>query len=561
MNKRNLSILIVLAVAVATLVVGCAGPTNTPVPTNSPTPTPDLQNVTLPISSTVVTYKAMMSINEAAQDYKNSPLWTAADGGQGAIADLTNINVTFTSILNANYSNEFTLMLASKQYPDIFGYPTGAGATLYPGGLEQGVDDGVILDVKPLLEGNAPLYWQMLNQPKILIDVQTDKGYIPAVYQIKELMNDKFATTWGMMIRKDWLDADGLSVPTTIDEWHTVLTAFKEKNGAEFPLLKHLGDNPIMMAAYGIVTNPANQFGNGNKLFYPDSAGKIHYGGIEQGYADYLKTLSQWYAEKLYDRDFDTRFIYDLPGEATLVAQGKAGATGGFWGWSGMFKGFAAGAGLTGFQWVAAPAPKLNASDANPPMQYDVPKYVSDPWVITKNAKNPELLLQLFNWMCTDKGSLLMNYGIENDSYTLVDGKPTFTDKILKSDKGAEPFWEIYTGNFQPNKKVWGEDIVKQMNNADDLAQSAIHAASVTSVIVTYTLTADEATQVGNIMGDIQTYILEQYVKAVKDPAIAAKWMDVQAAQIKTMGIQDAIDICQTAYDRYMAKAEAIGLK
>ena len=39
----------------------------------------------------------------------------------------------------------------------------------------------------------------------------------------------------GGIIRKDWLDELGLAVPETLDEWHTVLTAFKEKKGAEAP--------------------------------------------------------------------------------------------------------------------------------------------------------------------------------------------------------------------------------------------------------------------------------------------------------------------------------------
>jgi putative aldouronate transport system substrate-binding protein len=542
--KRILSLVSVLILSLAVF-VGCAAPTATPTLGPTATPTPDLNNVTLPLVDTLTVYKAMMSINESAQDYKNSPVWDAIPG-------LTNVKLEFTSILNTNYATEFNLMLAAKTYPDIFSYPTGAGAASYPGGLEQAVDDGIILDLKPMLEANAPLYWSMLNKPENLRDCVTDKGYIPAVYQIKTLKDDKPATVWGMMIRKDWLDKDGLAMPTTIDEWHTVLTTFKEKNGATYPLLKHLGDNPVFMQAYGVITNPANQFGSGVKLFYPDKDGKIRYGGTEQAYADYLKTLSQWYAEGLYDRDFDTRFIYDLPGEAALVGQGKAGATGGFWGWSGMFYG--ASTEQTGFNWVAAPAPKLTATSELPGMQIDVPKYLSDPWVITKAAKNPELLLKLFNWMCTDAGSLLMNYGVAGDSYTMVSSKPTFTDKILKNDKGAEPFWEIYTGNFQPNKLVFSKEIIDQMNTPTDLAQQEVFSSSVNPIYITYSLNAEEATQVGNIMSDIQTYILEQYVLAVKDPAVAAKWMDVQAKQIQSMGIADAIAICQTAYDRYMAK-------
>jgi len=542
MNKRFWSVLVVLALALAVL-ASCAAPTNTPGPTA--TPTPDISKVSLPLADTVQTFKAFLAINESAQDYKDNVVWKK-------VAELTNVQLDFTSVLSSNYTTEFNLMLAAKTYPDLFAYPSGSGSVNYTGGLEQAVDDGVALDVKPLLATDAPLYWSLLNKPEILRDIQTDKGYIPGVYQVTELTNDKPAFVWGMMIRKDWLDTDGLTMPTTIDEWHTVLTAFKDKNGATFPLLKHLGDNPIFMQAYGIVANPANQFGSGVGLFYPDTSGKIHYGGVEQGYADYLKTLSAWYAEGLYDRDFDTRGIYDLPGEAALVGTGKAGATGGYLAWKGMFYGAAST--QTGFAWVAAPAPKLTATSDLPSEQVTFPKYVSDPWVITKACKNPDLLLKLFNWMCTDQGQLLMNWGVEGDSYTMVNGKPQFTDKILKSDKGASAYLEIYNGNFAPLKLEHGPVQSAQLIDAATTTEQNVQVDSVNTVYLTWQLTADESTQVNAIMSDIQTYIQEQYALAVKSPTVAAGWMATQAAQIKSMGIDNAITIMQTAYDRYMAK-------
>ena len=40
----------------------------------------------------------------------------------------------------------------------------------------------------------------------------------------------------GMAMRKDWLDELGLDVPVTYDDWHNVLTAFKEQKGATAPL-------------------------------------------------------------------------------------------------------------------------------------------------------------------------------------------------------------------------------------------------------------------------------------------------------------------------------------
>ena len=545
MKKRLVTVLIVLTLTVAMLVACTPAPTATNAPTA--TPTPDISIVTLPLTTTPTTFKVLASINEAAQDYKDNVVWKK-------VAELTGVTFEFQSVLSANYGTEFNLMLASKQYPDLFMYPAGAGAAQYPGGLEQGVDDGVILDIKSLIPTVAPLYWQLMNKPEVLRDALTDKGYLPAVYQFRELYNGNPSNVWGMMIRQDWLTADGLSMPTTVPEWYTVLKSFKDKHGADFPLLMHLGDNPIFMQAYGIITNPANRgAGDPKALFYPDADNKMHFGGVEQGYADYLKELSKWYAEGLYDRDFSTRFIFDLPGEAAIVGQGEAGATGGYLAWKGMF--FGAAKDQTGFQWVAAPAPKLTATSDKPFEQVTFPKYLTDPWVITKACKNPELVLKLFNWMCTEEGSVLMNYGIEGDSYTKgTDGKLTFTDKILKNDKGATAFLEIYNGNFQPKNLSNTPPIYEQLNDAATLAENKLQLDSVQTLYVTYGMTADESTRLNAIMADVTTYIQEQYVLAVMDPAVAATWMDVQAKQMNDMDIAAAIEIVQGAWDRYMAK-------
>ncbi|MNF94974.1 hypothetical protein D3C84_777060 [compost metagenome] len=64
--------------------------------------------------------------------------------------------------------------------------------------------------------------------PEIRKQISTDSGEI---YSFPFIRNDPYLLTYyGLALRKDWLDKLKLEVPTTIEEWHTVLKAFKEKS-------------------------------------------------------------------------------------------------------------------------------------------------------------------------------------------------------------------------------------------------------------------------------------------------------------------------------------------
>lgn len=86
----------------------------------------------------------------------------------------------------------------------------------------------------------------------------------------------------GSIIRKDWLDELGLAVPETLDEWHTVLTAFKEKKGAEAPLCYQysmLGSGEFV-GAFGITRG------------FTVENGKVVLGRLILGYKDFLSTFA-----------------------------------------------------------------------------------------------------------------------------------------------------------------------------------------------------------------------------------------------------------------------------
>ena len=98
-------------------------------------------------------------------------------------------------------------------------------------------------------------------------------------------------------IRTDWLDNLGLSIPTTLDEYHDVIYAFvyndPDGNG-ENDTLGISGANfnfHYVFGAYGIMPDS----------YYLQDDGSVIYTSTTEAYKNALKTLASWYQEGLID--------------------------------------------------------------------------------------------------------------------------------------------------------------------------------------------------------------------------------------------------------------------
>jgi putative aldouronate transport system substrate-binding protein len=495
--------------------------------------------VKLPLTDKPVNFKAFRMANSAEHYMNKNESWKTLSEKTGIYFEWQN------PIGPANAEQTFESLLASQQLPDLVFNSVNFA---YPGGLEKAVDDGVYIDLKDKLEKYAPNYWAKISANEdIMNEITTNKGYIAGIYQIQELYKDKPGLIRGMMLRGDWLEELKLPVPKTIDDWYVTLKAFKEKKKAAFPLLigATYGVEQSFLSAFGILAEPVGA----NALpqhFYPDSNGKIRYVGIEAGYQEYLKTMSKWYKEGLLDRDFMTRSYYDLPSRAKVMGNNESGAASMYINWIDMFK---SAANDSNFKLVAAPFPvRTEGEIATIPITR--PKYTTEPISITSACKQPELLLKFLDYLCTDEGSLQANYGVLGDTYVMENNIPRLTDKVLKNPLGASVAMDIYTGDFQPFRLQFGENLTKQVYSKSSLDQRDVFYDSSKLIYLDYQLTAEESEKLNRIMGDIVSYTSEQTIRAILDPAVAEKWMEVQAKHIKSMKIDEAITIIQAAYDR-----------
>lgn len=457
----------------------------------------------------------------------------------------TGITIEFQHPAVGQASEQFNLLLADTDLPDLIEY----NWLGYSGGPEKAIEDAVIIPLNDVIDQYCPNLKAYLEaNPDIDKMIKTDNGTYYCFPFIRG--DDKLLTSVGAMFRGDWLEELGLEVPTTIDEWHTVLTAFKEKKGADAPFTYQyssagLTDNNPLAYAYGAPRG-----------FYLGDDGTIHYGAVEDGYKEYLMTMNQWMSEGLIDVDLAT-----LTGDqvAAKITNGSAGASFGYCG-SGMGNWIQAGQSTDEkYMLVPAPYPTLEKG-ATPEFGQRDNNYVTTGAVaITTSCKNVELAARLLDYGYSEEGTMLYNFGIEGESYTMdADGNAVYTDLILNNPEGLAITHAMggymranYNGPFVQNvrysEQYYQLDSQKEAMNVWTATNMKKH------LVPPITPTAEESKEQAQYLSEISTYRDEMTLKFILGNASFDEW-DKYVETIKGMNLDRVLEIQNAALERYNSR-------
>lgn len=444
----------------------------------------------------------------------------------------TNVHVDFIHPAEGQELEQFNILVNStKDMPDVIQ----SYATYYKGGMDKAIKDGVYIRLNELIDKYAPNFKKLLQEdPELARQVMTDEGNIYAFPVIGEDKNEP--AWWGPVIRKDWLKDLGLKEPETIDDWYNVLKQFKEKKNATAPLMiSKKGIDP-----YGTIISA---FNIGDSFYKKGNT--VKYGPMEPEFKDYLATMNKWYNEGLIDKDFATR---DKKSREALITSGKTGA---YLTEYSLVDQYLAAVKSTDSKAEFAPTiqPSLKAGEN---VHYRVVNNRNGGYeaVITSACKNPERVVKWFDYAYGKEGYMLFNYGIEGTSYTMVDGKPKFTDVMTKNPDGLD-FWTVcnkYKLDVGPYLRDY--KAVPDFTQFDKDAMDKWTKAETDYVMPPINMTAEENDDYSAIMGDIDTYRDEMVLKFITGKEPLSKF-DSYVAQLKKMRIDEAIKINQAALERY----------
>jgi len=546
--KRTITMLLLLGL-IAVLFTGCSGkPEQTPAPmpaqTTQPSANPGSSETSdpaegnaLPFANGDVTFDVWWGMYEGAAPYISD---LATNIAWSNVIKRTGINLHFISQPTATESEQFNLMIASQDYPDII---KGAG-TLYSGGVDKAIDDGVYLRLNDLIEKYAPNYMRRLREPDDCTrDAMTDSGNMI----FAQIYNRRQAGFFGPLVRQDWLNDLGLEVPSTIAEWETVLTKFKdEKTGGAGPLqFSYSGFNfgEVFAGAFGIGGS-----GEGSAMILVD--GKIQYSFLLPEMRDYLETMNRWYKSGLIDQEFMTRGFL-LYAETSLLANNELGAFVSFFNQAGTFYRDNGVVADDDFFLSLAPIPSLNKGE-QPTVGLRMSRAAAGQGAITTACEDPVLAVKLIDYLFSDEGALLANYGLEGETFEYNDeGKPILSDLIIRNPDGmtasnAQFIYLIHNGPmfFYLDRE---EDVLDEEGKKYITLWDLPYPRTITGL----SFTADEGTEKATIMNDINTLVSENVIKFI----IGEKSFDEYDAfvnQIKSMNIERVIQIYTNAYERYL---------
>ncbi|MCI6520720.1 extracellular solute-binding protein [bacterium] len=546
MKKSNKVLALLTAVSLsAGLLAGCGGSASSASSSAAGSSTAaDSANAateefSYPMSGKELTYWCELNTNVSA-NYTNmgdTPF------GQG-LMERTGVTITYLHPPTGQLNEQFNLILADGDLPDIMEYTWQS----YPGGPQKAIEDGNILALNDIIDQYCPNLKAYLEaHPDVDRQCKTDEGNYYMFPFVRG--DDSLRVSTGLMIRQDWLNDLGLEMPTTIDEWHDVLTAFKTEKGATAPFAfeyttPSLRNNWPFMSAY-----------NTTAEFYVGDDGKIHYGPAEENYKEFLATMNQWYKEGLLDPDMPTAQLDQVSAKMT------SGASGASLGWIGSRMGVwttAAKETDPNYDLEAAPVPTLNKGETAKMGPMDNVVVNNGGAAITTRCKDIEAAARLLDWAYSDEGHMYYNFGTEGESYTMENGEPVYTDLILNNPDGL-PIAQAMSGYIRGNyngpfvqdvryaQQYYTMDCQKKAQATWTVPEASEH------VLPPITPSSGESEEFSAIMNEINTYRDEMTLKFILGTESLDNF-DKFVDTMNQMNLKRAIEIENSALDRYNAR-------
>ena len=451
------------------------------------------------------------------------------------LSEDTGVDFEFTLVSMMATSEQFNLAVASQSFPDIIATPS-----YYSGSLDDAIENDVYLDVTDMVEEYAPHYLALLEDPDIRRDAVSQEGRIAVFWEIAK---EPYPANTGLVVRQDWLDEVSMEAPVTYDELHDVLLAFKEQLGAESPL-----------------------FNDGSTLFKPLTAGynfqgsfcnidgKAIYSATAEGFKDYITMMNQWYSEGLIHPDF---YVYeensvDVTNERTrLVNSNQVGV------WSNWCEDLANyEVNDPDYSLTAILNPKQNPEDEiHLCLGVDPMVSTMGGWALSTNIPEEEIpmALQVLDYLYSEEGSLMANWGREGDTFTFVDGVPRYTDVVLNNPDYATNMaigiYCVFRGPLLSDLSRFNQNVVGQLKEYCDVWAGQDNAYEMPTV----SMNAADSERYNALLADIDTMLDENLPKFIIGDRSLDEF-DAFMADLEQIGLEEMIALEQAALDAYYTK-------
>ncbi|SOH95253.1 putative aldouronate transport system substrate-binding protein [Monaibacterium marinum] len=430
------------------------------------------------------------------------------------------------------------LLIASGDMPDI------VGGHLIKQPVNEYGPQGAFQPLNELVAEHAPniqAFWD--SHPGLQ---QAISAYDGNYYYIPYLPDGKYGRAY--FIRQDWLDILGLQQPQTVDELHTVLTAFlnDDPNGNglqdEVPAFFRNWEEVIRLVTFWDARSSGSDTYHD---FYVNDEGTVVHPYAQEAYRDGLTMVAQWYEEGIIDPEVFTR---RSTAREYLLGENLGGFT---HDWFASTSGYNAALEdkIEGFNFVPFLPPE-SAGGVRMEEHRRIP-IKPDGWAISHSNEHAIETIKYFDFFFSEEGRLLSNFGVEGETWNMIDGEPVFTDEVLNSSEPINS--QMYAAGAQIQRGYW-QDYRYEWQWTAQAARDGIELYDQHDLLVEQFLgvafTEDEQVIYDRYWPSIRTYMLErQQAWVLGSGDLQADW-DSYVETLDNMGYQEVIEVLNSAYAR-----------
>ncbi|MCL2833564.1 MAG: hypothetical protein FWD78_10380 [Treponema sp.] len=472
-------------------------------------------------------------------DAKSAQVLTSWGENEGLkqIFALKNVDVEFVGAPIGQETEQFNLMIASRNVPDIIEN----GWRDYPGGPQKAIDDKIIMDLTDAMAKNAPNYTKLKkDNPNLAKAWTTLEG---RDYMFGFARAPIAALYYGLQVRQDWLDKLNIKTPQNMQEFTQMLYAFRDRdpngNGKadEIPFghAKNWNSVYALSMFFGV---GSTKYDNG---FYVDK-GQVKYSPIEPGFRDYLQMMSTWYKDKLIDPEFSVLELAAYEGKVynNLIGSQYGGLGTGFMGKHNMTMNNQNN--MPDFKMVGMLPPM--DQNGNRRIMYDQDAPGSGA-AISANTKYLNTIVDLLDYGYGPDGSFTINFGPAGKAAIMTPNGPQYTDLVLHSPDGLTydvvmtRYGLITTGGpFIQNELHMYTSM--SYNNVIQICYDMLNNCDLSWRLPPLPLSSDSARRVNDVFPDIKTYVDENVDLFIMGTRPMSQYDDF-VRDIKNMGIDKVI--------------------
>lgn len=331
------------------------------------------------------------------------------------------------------------------------------------------------------------------------------------------------------------LEAAGMEMPTTTDEFYEALTAIKESSeetGITIPFGAPSMDMIVnyFSGAFGVM----NKGGYNGPVDLVDDSDELRFYATSDEYKEMLQYLNKLFSEGLIDNN-----LYSTDWN-TFLANRSEELYGGFIFW---------GAGIEDAEWHKEAFDSLGMVEGpNGNAQYvDYSPMVNSlgTFIITSENETPELAMEWLDYFYSDEGAEMFYMGVEGETYEVVDGIPGYTEAVqAEGVVHYLPWLGNNQGIIQESTFIGSESMPQTVESANKLQPHVT-----TEPWAAFTHTEEENEFLVSVGSDIEKYVTEMQDLFISGEMSFDDW-DSYVQTLESMSLEQYLSIKQAAYDR-----------